>query len=219
MTDHSCQWISPLISSRPAHHTLEPGSGCSPGTQSHVQAHLPSQWALPAQLWTVLWRGDLFQASTHKVTVSASRLHHIVFSPAFINLICVILPTHDCTESAEIFGVSLCIRLIEGCYVRMSTFLRKKRELFNLHGCKVKFEIVMGMFLFLRTRCLMFLKRERTFSWLQKTFMFLVSDSWLFSTGIAPDVKLCELKIFRGELKKTPTSCLLCWPNLLCWNS
>lgn len=41
MTDHSCQWISPLISSRPAHHTLEPGSGCSPGTQSHVQAHLP----------------------------------------------------------------------------------------------------------------------------------------------------------------------------------
>lgn len=142
-----------------------------------------------------------------------------LFLAQHLLILCVILPTHDCTESAEIFGVSLCIRLIEGCYVRMSTFLRKKRELFNLHGCKVKFEIVMGMFLFLRTRCLMFLKRERTFSWLQKTFMFLVSDSWLFSTGIAPDVKLCELKIFRGELKKTPTSCLLCWPNLLCWNS
>lgn len=112
-----------------------------------------------------LFSGELayFKPPAHKVTVSASRLHHIVFSPAFINLICVTLPTYYCTESAEIFGVSLSIWLMEGCYVRMSTFLRKKRKLFNLYGYKVKFEIVTWMFLFLRTRCLRLLKRERKF--------------------------------------------------------
>lgn len=75
-----------------------------------------------------LFSGELayFKPAAHKVTVSASRLHHTVFSPAFINLLCVTLPTHDCTEIAEIFGVSFSIWLMEGCYVRMSTLLRKR---------------------------------------------------------------------------------------------
>lgn len=82
------------------------GSGCSPGTQSHVQAHLPFT-LMPFLHNSELFSGDLayFKLPAHKVTVSASRLHHIVFSPAFINLLCVTVPTHDCTESAEIFGV------------------------------------------------------------------------------------------------------------------
>lgn len=162
-THHSCQWILTLISSRPAHHTLVPGSACSPGTQSHVQ-HIFSH-ADPFLHSSELFSGDLayFKPPAHKVTVSASRLHHIVFSPAFINRICVTLPTHVCTENAEIFRVSLSIWFMEGCYVSMSTFLRKRGNF--LIFMVIKFEILMWMFLFSRTRCLRLLKRERKFSW------------------------------------------------------
>lgn len=87
-THPSCQWILTLISSRPARHAgarqwlfLRDTKPC-PSTSSHTLVpFLHCSELLPGEL-------AYFKPPAHKVTVSASRLHHIVFSPAFLNLVC-----------------------------------------------------------------------------------------------------------------------------------
>lgn len=167
MTHHSCHSSLIFISSKPTRYILMAGNGLFPkdlkpcwSTSLHTpMPFLHSSWLYPGEL-------SYFEPSAHKVTASSSRPNHTGFSPAFIHLIFVILPTHDCAENAEIFGIFLRIWHLEWYYVRIPTFIRKKRELFNLHGYKVKLENVKWIF-FSRIRCLRLWKRERKYTFFQ----------------------------------------------------
>lgn len=91
-----------------------------------------SAHTLPSWRSSELYSRELsyFKPAAHQRTVSSSRPSHIVFSPAFIHLLFVILPTHGSTETTEILDNFLSIWLLEWHYERISAFIRKREVTF-----------------------------------------------------------------------------------------